>query len=178
MKATQQLKDEHEAILMMLNVMEKMAQQLKQGQKGAEKDIPAVVDFLKGFADRCHHGKEEEILFPAMEAAGIPRNGGPIGVMLHEHDAGRRLIKDMSAAIADAAPEHLAQAMQDYIELLRTHIYKENEILFMMADQHLPAQQQEDLYNRFEVLEEERMGTGQHEEYHRFLKRMAEQYGV
>lgn len=178
MKATQQLKDEHEAILMMLKVMEKMAQQLKQGQKGAEKDMPAVVDFLRGFADRCHHGKEEEILFPAMEGAGIPRNGGPIGVMLHEHDAGRSLIKDMSAATSDFDPEKLAQSMQDYIELLRTHIHKENEILFKMADQHIPSQQQEDIYERFEVLEEERMGAGQHEEYHRVLKRMAAQYGA
>ncbi len=52
------------------------------------------------FADQCHHGKEEDLLFPAMEAAGIPRESGPIGVMLEEHNIGRQYVRGMAEAVS------------------------------------------------------------------------------
>lgn len=182
MKATQQLKDEHSAVLLMLQVLERMIERIKADHSTVEKDLPLVIDFLRGFVDRCHHGKEEELLFPAMEAAGIPRNGGPIGVMLHEHDAGRSLIQAMINTLnrlgQGEGQAELREAAHNYIELLTTHISKENEILFNMADQKISAAEQDELYEKFEELELERMGLGKHEEYHELLHRLIQEYGV
>ncbi|HOQ10701.1 MAG TPA: hemerythrin domain-containing protein [Syntrophomonadaceae bacterium] len=182
MKATEQLKKEHSAVLLMLQVLEKLAEQIGQGDLSPAKDLPAVIDFLKGFVDRCHHGKEEEWLFPALEAAGIPRQAGPVGVMLHEHEAGRLCIREMLNTLDRLETQEgrtaLQEAAQNYIQLLRTHITKENEVLFKIADLKLTAAQQDDLYEKFEQLELERMGPGQHEEYHKLLHQLMEKYGV
>jgi hemerythrin-like domain-containing protein len=59
-----------------------------------------ILDFLVVFVDKCHHGKEEGLLFPALEAVGVSRNGGPIGVLLEEHRKGRSLTAEMTAAPA------------------------------------------------------------------------------
>lgn len=182
MKATQQLKEEHSAVLLMLQVLEKLVDRLGNGDQTAAKDLPAIIDFLKGFVDRCHHGKEEEWLFPALEAAGIPRQGGPIGVMLQEHEAGRSFIQDMVKTLdrleAGEGQTALREAAYSYIQLLINHIRKENEVLFNMADQRLTAAEQNDLYEKFEQLEVERMGGGQHEAYHKLLHQLMEKYGV
>lgn len=182
MKATQQLKEEHAAVLIMLQVLERLVERLQNGDQTTEKDLPSIIEFLQGFVDRCHHGKEEEWLFPALEAAGIPRQGGPIGVMLHEHEAGRSSIRDMIKAQDQLETEEgrtlLTEAAHNYIQLLTSHIAKENEVLFNMADQRLTAAEQEDLYEKFEQLELAIMGAGKHEEYHELLHRLMEEYGV
>jgi hemerythrin-like domain-containing protein len=68
------------------------------------------VDFVRNFADRCHHAKEEENLFPRMEARGVPRDGGPIGVMLFEHEEGRAYVRAIAGAIDDYEADGIAAA--------------------------------------------------------------------
>ena len=95
MEATKILNDEHRVIERVLAVLEKAAGSLEADQ-GVQADFfLSAAEFIKGFADGCHHRKEEGVLFPAMEAAGVPRQGGPIGVMLAEHEEGRRLTREM-----------------------------------------------------------------------------------
>lgn len=79
----------------MRQVLEDMSRRVKTVDQIHSVDITAIIDFLKLFADKCHHGKEEGILFPVLEAAGIQKHDGPIGVMLVEHPAGRGYIKQM-----------------------------------------------------------------------------------
>lgn len=61
---------------------------LDKGSPHAAEDLRGFIGFLKEFADRCHHGREEGILFPALVNAGIPEQSGPIGVMLAEYVEG------------------------------------------------------------------------------------------
>jgi len=75
--AIEDLKNDHEAILFALGILESIGIKISEGEKLIAADILALIDFLREFADTCHHGKEEEILFPALEVAGIPRDGGP-----------------------------------------------------------------------------------------------------
>ena len=112
------------------------------------------------------------MLFPLLERRGIPRDGGPIGVMLPEHDHGRELIREMEAAATEfekapeAAGRRWAQAASEYSQLLREHILKENNILFHMAEQILTPDEQTSLGADFEKAEIEKMGTGTHERLH------------
>ena len=182
MKATQQLKDEHEGIKLMLRIMEKIAMDVEQGEVPNTAHCERIIDFLKGFADRCHHGKEEDILFPELVKHGIPNEGGPVGVMLNEHVMGREYIKALADAVEElkAGNMHAATSFVDaargYVQLLRTHIEKENNVLFMMADKVLDEKEQLALFDAFERLEAEKIGVGKHEEYHKLLKELKDAY--
>ncbi len=182
MKATQQLKDEHEGIKLMLSIMEKIAADLGNGKELNISHYKKIVDFLKVFADKCHHGKEEEILFPAMVDHGIPNAGGPIGAMLYEHEQGRGFIKEMSEALLEYengnkdSVKNIISGSTNYANLLRDHIEKENNILFMMADQVLTEPEQSKIFDEFDELEVRKIGLGKHEEYHDLLKELRDIY--
>ena len=184
MPLTSQLLAEHEAVLVALDVLERVEGALAAGGEEAREHLDQLLDFLKVFVDRCHHGKEEEVLFPELERRGVPREGGPIGVMLAEHEEGRGHIRAMAAARdrlrrgelnATAAIRTSASAYRD---LLRAHIAKENHILFPMADQLVPAEVAVKLVAQFEAIEGERIGAGKHEAYHTLLHHLKDRYGV
>lgn len=175
MQATQVLRDEHNGILAMLAVVEAAAFRLRDGKSIPPDLMSNAVGFFRNFADKCHHGKEEDELFPKLVERGIPKEGGPIGVMLIEHDQGRAFIRGMSESAeryakgdAAAVPALVSNTL-GYVKLLREHIDKENGILFQMADQVLSAAEQDQLYNAFEQIEANRIGPGVHERYHAMI---------
>jgi len=178
MTPTEQLKEEHQAIKLMLSILEGMSQKLEAGQVVSTEHLEQSLEFIRLFADKCHHGKEEDVLFPAMEAAGIPREGGPIGVMLLEHDAGRGYVKGLGEAVAryKAGDRRAASAMMEnarnYIALLTQHIFKEDNILYPMADMRLSPARQAQMLEEFDAIERERLGPGKHEELHRMLEHL------
>lgn len=173
--ASQDLMDEHEGILHGLSILEKMTARLPSGGDGLRGDLAAMVDFLRLFADKCHHGKEEGLMFPAMEKYGIPKDRGPIGQMLVEHEQGRKFISGMAKAIEGDAVDAAAfeTNANGYTELLRAHIEKENTVLFPMGDRAIPQGEQDRLLRDFERHEETVMGAGVHERLDEFAKRYA-----
>ena len=167
-KATEALKQDHRVIEQVLAVLERLAR--SRGKVPLEKWAKAI-DFIRNFADRCHHLKEEKILFPALEERGIPRDGGPIGVMLMEHEEGRGYVRLMAAALvlAEEDPQGAERSLVDnaraYLRLLRQHIRKEEEVLFEMADEVLTREEQNKLLCEFEEHEAREIGPGVHERY-------------
>ncbi len=182
MTATEILKEEHALILIMLQVVDAACVGMESGEHVDHGDIADMIDFIRNFADRCHHVKEENLLFPAMEKAGISRDRGPIGVMLAEHTAGRNFAKGMDQALQqlkagdDSATEMFIADGQEYVTLLEGHIMKENNVLFPMADDHLSPQQQKELLEGFDRVEREEIGAGVHEKYHELLHRLRDRY--
>lgn len=184
MTATEDLRAEHEGVLNMLRIMQAVIQRLRAGQAVPREHLDGILDFLKIFADKCHHGKEEDILFPAMEAAGASRDSGPIGVMLREHTLGRGHIRSMGAALESYGPdgwpdngaEAFAAAAQAYVDLLAQHIAKENTVLFVMAERILGPDTLTRMHAAFERLERERIGPGRHEAFHRLLDELSALY--
>jgi hemerythrin-like domain-containing protein len=178
-KAIADLLNEHEAILSAIQILERMTAAMEKGTSVDAKDVHDFIGFLKEFADKCHHGKEEGLLFPALIGAGVPDKGGPIGVMLAEHAQGRQLIRDMEESISvNVERGKFAQAAKDYANLLRNHIQKENKFLFPTAEKVLTEAQLEELYEGFEEHEEKVIGQGRHEELHAMLKSLQEKYPV
>jgi hemerythrin-like domain-containing protein len=171
MQATDILMAEHEVIEGVLTTLETAAQRLEQGQALRPGFFIDAADFIKGFADGCHHRKEEGVLFKAMEAAGMPAHGGPLAVMLMEHEAGRAYTRGMRAAAErlaagdGAARGEVVANAQGYVALLRQHIAKENNILFPMAGQVIPKGDQARVVEDFEKVEHEETGPGVHEKY-------------
>lgn len=139
MDPIQLLMDEHRVIERVLNGLESFSEK-PEGTKSPLKDY---VVFLREYADRLHHGKEEDILFDQMVKNGFPKEGGPIAVMLMEHDQGRAYIR----ALTDLAERERVWTPEDrgllhkhgteYVNLLRAHIQKEDQILYPMARSRL-----------------------------------------
>jgi hemerythrin-like domain-containing protein len=184
MKPTDILSHEHRVIEQVLDCLEQMADRYDTQGTLNLSDAQDAIAFFRTFADECHHGKEEAHLFPALEAKGFPRTGGPTGVMLSEHTQGRAFVRGMSAALdavaggeADAAGRFVQNA-RGYIELLRQHIHKEDHCLFTMVNQVFTDADQQRLREAFASVESEHMGVGTHEKYLRLAHDLAERYGV
>ncbi|MFL5418101.1 MAG: hemerythrin domain-containing protein [Myxococcales bacterium] len=158
MRATKLLKEEHEIILRGLQVLDALAGKAMRGEEVPAKAVGELLEFLGGFADAHHHGKEEEILFPAMERAGFPRDGGPLAVMLQEHEEGRALIATLRKTAARAGGTQgertqFAVAARGYAQLLSAHIDKENQVLFVMADRVIAPDEQRRVDEAFDAFE-------------------------
>jgi hemerythrin-like domain-containing protein len=175
LEATAMLRKDHDAILKMLDATEEVAGQLRDGKQVAPDTLSGLLEFFQLFADRCHHGREEDLLFPLLESKGMARMGGPIGVMLHEHELGRDLVRQMKESAQSyaggdtAAGARWAAAAMGYVPLLREHIFKENNVLFMMAERMLSDEEQRTLAIEFEKAEVEKMGAGTHERLHKLM---------
>lgn len=171
MNATDILMSEHRVIERVIDAMMIAAEKLEEGGQVRPGFFLEAADFIKGFADGCHHRKEEGVLFKAMSESGVPVQGGPIGVMLHEHELGRSYALAMRQAAQklaegdDTARSAVVAAARSYAELLRQHIAKEDGVLFPMAEQFIPISQHEQLVHDFEHVEHEETGEGIHERY-------------
>jgi hemerythrin-like domain-containing protein len=170
MEATEILMSEHRVIERVISALESAAAFLEQGGEVRPGFFVEAADFIKGFADGCHHKKEEGVLFPAMTENGAPVNGGPVGVMLFEHEQGRmftRALREAALKLADdpSARETVVKNALGYAALLRQHIMKEDRILFPMADRLLPSEEQARVADGFEHVEHEETEAGVHEKY-------------
>ncbi|MBI5534896.1 MAG: hemerythrin domain-containing protein [Deltaproteobacteria bacterium] len=124
--------------------------------------------FLRDFADKWHHGKEEDRLFVRMGEFGFPREFGPIAVMLADHVEGRAhtraLLEIGSGAgpLSDAELESVCDHAESYVQLLRAHIAKEDGILYPMALRAIPAAELDKLADDYAAFEREAMSEADH----------------
>jgi len=183
MKSTELLRSEHRVIEQMLSVLEKL-RGWPEDQPFPQADAEEAIEFFRRFADRCHHGKEEGLLFPAMERKGFPHETGPIGVMLQEHEVGRSHVRGMAEALQrlrsgdGQARAAFCQHARAYIDLLREHIYKEDNILFIMAEQAFSPEDQHQLFEEFHQTEQTTMEPGEHERWVQTANQLAQKYQV
>ena len=98
MKSVEHLMAEHELIERGLVLLDKAVARIDAGQPLPEGFPAWAARFFQQFADKCHHAKEEDVFFPVLKQRGIPEQGGPIGVMLHEHVLGRDCVGRMLEA--------------------------------------------------------------------------------
>lgn len=155
MKATSNLENDHVHILRLIDVME----QVTRGTEANVDHLETIVELIRNFADGLHHAKEESLLFPKMVEKGFSFQQGPIAVMMHDHVEGRNYVKGMSDNIQlyktgnNSALSAIYKNMVGYIELLRAHIGKENNVLFKMADNALSTEEQQQLLQEFNKVE-------------------------
>jgi len=184
MGPTQILSDEHRVIEQVLDCLEAMVLAVRNGPGLDVERAARAVEVLRSFADRIHHGKEEERLFPRLEALGMPRHGGPIAVMLDDHRFGREQIQRMSDALGAAreglrdGAQRFAEAAGAYVAMLRDHIAKEDCVLFPMADSLLGEAGGAELRAEFERFEREDLEPGLREDMLAAAEGLALHFGV
>lgn len=150
-KSIENMMSEHRRIEQVLGSLATFVEQLQAGKDLPRHDLLKFADFFKNYADRCHHGKEEERLFLLMNRNGFPREYGPVGVMLSEHTAGREQVRALAAiggrsgALTESEKAQVTEHAEEFITLLLSHIQKEDNVLYPMAEQSIPADQMLDL---------------------------------
>jgi hemerythrin-like domain-containing protein len=171
MQATEILMQEHRVIEQVLDSLQAATLAVENGSSVRPAFFIDAADFIRGFADGCHHHKEEGVLFRMMESHGLPTQGGPVGMMLHEHELGRKYTRGMRVAAEkweqgdESARAEVVANASAYVALLRQHIQKEDHILFPMADRVIPLSAHPEVVAGFEHVEHEETGEGIHEKY-------------
>jgi hemerythrin-like domain-containing protein len=177
MHAIDDLQHEHEAIGRVLTVLESQLAGANEGLPFNTRVLRGCLDFLRGFADKCHHGKEESALFPLLASKNPVLESGPVKVLTGEHEAGRHLLRELESALPgietrDArAVGKASRAIELYTRMLRRHIAKENGIVFVLARSLLSDDDVEALERRFEAIEEE-MGADAHERFEALIAQL------
>lgn len=157
---TQALVDEHRLILRMIALLERNAPRTAVGSYDNWQFYLDGVDFIRNYADRFHHAKEEDVLFEALVNNGMPRQNSPIAAMLMEHDQGRAYVKAMETAAGEALAgqtgreQTVAENALAYAALLRDHIAKEDDILYPLAERVIPDTMRDGIIAGYTATEE------------------------
>jgi len=149
--------DEHLNILVMVNTLKAYARKIESGEKVPDGALPEMLELIKNFADRCHHGKEERVLFPLLDNKG---DGQIVGELIAEHGQSRAFVKGMTSS----NKEEVIKNARAYVVLLMMHIVKENK-LFKEKDAKLSDREKDYLFEEFEKIEGEVIGKGMHDKY-------------
>jgi hemerythrin-like domain-containing protein len=172
MDAIETLMNEHRTIERVLDALVGFADETVRKGSTEKEELSRFVTFVREFADAYHHGKEEDVLFVAMVEHGFPSNGGPIAVMLHEHDQGRAYVGGLAEKAAQDAEwtaadrQEVAELARAFSDLLHAHIHKEDAILYPMAEQHLPPEVMAAVGDACEAYEADEARAGKHGALH------------
>jgi len=165
------LSQEHENILKIILFLEKECGRINKENKIDIELDDRIIEFIRNYADKFHHAKEESILFEEMEKNSSELACNPIKQMLYEHDEGRKAVKGMEEAILENNPSKFISNSLIYIELLRNHIFKEDNILYPMAEESLDKKTKEKIIKRFaEVQRKMQKEKTKYEKFARGLK--------
>jgi hemerythrin-like domain-containing protein len=177
------LMQEHRLIEQVLSALASCARKIGSGGDVDRATVKDFGDFFANFADKCHHAKEEDQLFVKMVDCGMPRDEGPIGVMLVEHDEGRRHVRGLRAIGAGDGPLTPAERAEvvehalAFVDLLREHIMKEDQILYPMAENIVPRPEMDRLKADFDAYDSNVMGAD-HARYHALARTLVASFGV
>jgi hemerythrin-like domain-containing protein len=180
---TETLEAEHRLIQKVVAGMALLAEALERGGEADVATLESVVEFLRTFADRCHHGKEEALLFPALERRGVPGQGCPLGGLTMEHQKGRAMVRELADAVRayrereSTAKERLVASLRALAGFYPNHIWREDYLLFPLADKVLTPEDQSDLGEKFEAVERE-VGVEAHERFERLAEQLEARFAM
>ena len=151
------LSNEHKNILELIKILERKSEDIERGGEIEKIFFVRAINFIRNYADKFHHAKEEDILFK--EFSKCAEKGcvhcNPTEQMLHEHDLGRGFVKSMEEGIKENNKEKLIKGLRGYCQLLKEHIYKEDNILYPMADEAIDKRTKATMLKKFEKIEKE-----------------------
>ncbi|MBC8494731.1 hemerythrin domain-containing protein [archaeon] len=153
MQPTEILSDEHQNILTVIDAIERECKKLISGEEIDEQFFKKAIDFIRHYADKFHHAKEEDILFKEFCNNAEKAHCNPVDQMLLEHDIGRKFVKGMKEAIRNKDKSQLIENAEGYASLLQDHITKEDRILYPMCDEVISSKSQEKMLKQFKEVE-------------------------
>jgi len=147
------LSEEHQNILKVIDSVLIECKKLEEGKEFDKRFFEKTIEFIRDYADTYHHAKEEEILFKIMLESTDNMHCNPIPVMLDEHELGRNYVSGMIEGLAGNDTTKVIENAQGYGFLLMDHIYKEDNILYPMAEEALTEEQKEKVLQLYDEVE-------------------------
>jgi hemerythrin-like domain-containing protein len=157
-----------------------IAERLEMGEEVDAETLQNIVEFMRIFADKCHHGKEETHLFPLLERKGVPVRGCPLAMLMAEHQRGRALVTGLATAAetyvrdGPSAKKPLLESLRGIAGLYPDHIWKEDYLLFPMTNKILTPGEQKELHDKFETVEKA-IGTGVHHRFEQLAEKLEQE---
>ncbi|MFA5411363.1 MAG: hemerythrin domain-containing protein [Candidatus Omnitrophota bacterium] len=147
---------EHRLIERMVRLMATELTRMRKRNKADPGFLGKAVDFIRNYADQCHHGKEEEILFREMAKKKLdPRHRGRMNQLVREHRMGRRSVKRLVAALAVykgrkiPALRGIKRELKWLAEFYPQHIVKEDKGFFIPAMSYFTKKEQQRMLLEF-----------------------------
>ena len=169
MKNIDILIQEHDIIMTVLQVFEEEAMHIKKYRKINIDKILSMLDFFKNYADTFHHLKEENHLFELLIIKGMDRNDSPVESLRIEHEQGRKHIKQIRNFIneteASELYEKIYKEINAFVNLLRNHIDKENNMIFIMAEGFITQEDDNTLTSIYTNIEKEQNDIEKYRDY-------------
>jgi len=153
------LVDEHLQIKRLLALIPDIQAALRREPQVAADIVPRCIDFIRTYADRFHHAKEEDILFAYFTGGGTEEI---IAAMKTEHEQGRFHVKTIVEAMETKNIDTIIEHLGAYRELLSEHIRKEDEVLYPWMDTNLSLNQTGKLYFEFEETDNRKSGIAEY----------------
>lgn len=155
-KPTKVLSNEHQNILKVINALSRECNALSNGKEIDKSFFTKAIDFIRNYADKFHHIKEEDILFVELNKDTVKMDCNPTEQMLYEHEQGRNFVKRMEEGVNENNKEKIIENGIDYVSLLQEHILKEDNILYPIADEALNQQIQDSIMKKFKKAERDK----------------------
>lgn len=149
MNITKDLSDEHQNILKAAEILERECFVLETEGKFRSDFFQRAIVFIRSYADKFHHSKEEDLLFVELCKDTTRMHCNPTEQMLYEHKLGRECVAEMESGLADKEYKKILSGARGYVQLIREHIYKEDNILYPMAEEALSEKQKKELLRAF-----------------------------
>jgi len=182
MKPTEDLKYEHKAITLMLNVMSNISNSIKDKKVFYTNDVEKIVDFLFVYVDKCHRNKEEAVFFPALLMTEYPADKMPVELMINEHSLGKGYLDEIVCCVENCkigssfSCEKIADCISNYVQLIQNHIQKEENDYFPEANKALSDEAQHEISKQFKLIDDGFVGLGIHNRYDELLKSLENKY--
>jgi len=170
--------DEHRLIEQVLGSLETYVAGIGQGLSPERRMLADYAAFFRGFADGCHHAKEEDLLFQRLLERGFPRDTGPLAVMFHEHVLGRARVKvivglgEAEGPLGAVEVQLAVETASAFIELLRAHILKEDGVLYPMSERLLTGPELDALETDFDRIDKAMRADGSLDRFHGLADRL------
>ena len=178
MKPRGPLMIEHRLIEKMFELVRKEIRQIEERQQADPIFIDTTVDFIRTYADRTHHGKEEDILFRDLEKKDIAGEDKKImQELIDEHKYGRKTVQELVEA-----KERYLQGQRDALEVIvdklnvlvdfyPEHIEKEDKVFFPATEEYFSREEQDAMLEEFWEFDKEMI----HEKYRSLVKQLQQE---
>jgi len=159
------LREEHGATMKMLLVLQRVSAKLVDSEEGEARDLAALMEFFEIYVDRCHHGKEEQLLFPALSRVRGAELDPLISSLMEDHRQARLDMKKMKSgagalrSLTGAGREAFSEGAERFVELVRKHIRKENSALLPLIEESFSESDRLQMAEQFHELEQAALGS-------------------
>jgi len=182
MTPTENLINEHKKINELLDIMSKIALKIKSKDVFYPNDVEEVVKYLINIIENSHHGKEDDVFYPELISSGIPKETAPLSIINYEHLISVNYLKDISSCVVnckignDFSGELLADSLTNYVIAIKNHIQREEEIVFPIANEVFSIEKQNEILQRFEVIEQKYISNSFNDQFDKLLNKFKNKY--